>query len=87
MKFGRLEIYELVTEDDYALTKTFEDVRVALVNIDGRALDANGGVLATLSTFDDEPVRIDSTGIQIKGQLREPTPQTTDGYGYWILRP
>jgi hypothetical protein len=80
MRFARLDIYELVTENDYARVARHEDVRVAYTDNVARAGHADRAEqLAMLTTFDDNPMRIDDKGIKIDGTLEN------GEFGFWVL--
>ena len=82
---ANLEVYELVTANDYALIRAIPNVRVIYADNKAHAHDDNGAVVAALETFDDDPVQIQDGCLKIEGVLVTPK-QTKDGYGFWVLR-
>ncbi len=97
MRFTRLEVYEYIddTINDYALTHTFPNVDVTYGSFikdgsvcgdlqTGRAT-VDGVVVAILHTFDDDPIKIDETGIEINGTLTLPAPVGKTDHSYWRL--
>lgn len=97
MRFTRLEVYEYIddTINDYALTHTFPNVDVTYGSfikdgvVCGKLLMSivvmDGVVVALLQTFDDDPIKIDETGIEITGTLTLPAPVGKADHGYWRL--
>lgn len=96
MKFSTLTIFRLPTSseeaggshDDVELRK-LSNVEVAAEGTSGSRFTATiSGVLqATLSTFDDNPIRINAETIEISGVLYPPDVDGLESkYGSWVLR-
>jgi len=86
VRFARLEIWEMATDNDHALTHAFDYVDARYEN--GRASATRGDVLlAELGTYDDDPVTIDGAAIVIDGLAVLPAPSLKHSYAYWRLTP
>lgn len=85
MRFSRVDIFELVTDNDHALVAQLHDVRVRYDNNNGKARDDAGVVVAHIQAFDDDSVDVLDDAVKIEGILMTHA-TTTNRYGYWLCR-
>jgi len=88
MKFHSVDIFELVTDDDYAIVAQLKDMRVMCVSGNADAHDRDGKVVARIegSWEEAEAVTIGDDHIKIQGHLVTHR-LTKNGFGYWVCRP